>query len=284
MNPESIGNHPPEIRVNDTVSLRGLTVTDSEALFDLIDHNREHLSQNEDVTASHYPNLESVRDRTDNQKPEEHRFGIWDGTTLVGFIKLTEQTDDPVEIGYWLGSEYQGHGYMAMSVEAMTDYAVHQLGYASVIAKVNKQNSASLKVLTGANYAVMGNVHDNPDEFLLSYYPMSPEEKDERRAMGYLELAEEIGHWGLLNFGPNTTLGDVTRLIDTAMVDAIRRKRVPTGRDEAAIRLRYGLDDGIRRTLQSTGEIVGISKERVRQVIKRGALLIQLRIREIQSE
>jgi RNA polymerase primary sigma factor len=37
--------------------------------------------------------------------------------------------------------------------------------------------------------------------------------------------------------------------------------------ERAAVRLRFGLDDGHPRTLREVGELLSVSKERVRQVI-----------------
>jgi RNA polymerase primary sigma factor len=41
-------------------------------------------------------------------------------------------------------------------------------------------------------------------------------------------------------------------------------------RDRQAVRLRFGLDDGTTRTLGEVGEIMGVSKQRVGQIVSRG--------------
>ncbi|MGH7726659.1 MAG: sigma-70 family RNA polymerase sigma factor, partial [Candidatus Eiseniibacteriota bacterium] len=39
-----------------------------------------------------------------------------------------------------------------------------------------------------------------------------------------------------------------------------------THREETVIRIRYGFFDGVARTLQQTGEALGVTRERVRQI------------------
>ena len=42
-----------------------------------------------------------------------------------------------------------------------------------------------------------------------------------------------------------------------------------TPREQKIIRLRYGIDDGKKRTLAEVGEIFGVTRERIRQIEKR---------------
>ena len=145
---EFTGASPIEIRVNEHIGLRQLTVADSEAHFDLIDRNRAHLSQHGDDTSEKYPTLESVQERNAVEKDGEYRFGIWfDNQTMLGVVKLTEVSPECTEVGYWLGEQYQGSGIMTESVETVRDYAINTRGYKEVIAWIEESNIPSRAVV-----------------------------------------------------------------------------------------------------------------------------------------
>ncbi len=84
---------------------------------------------------------------------------------------------------------------------------------------------------------------------------------------------------GSTESGTKSTLGELVEgddRVEERMVEemqqreldrALKLKLKPTER--AAVRLRFGLDDGHSRTLREIGRILGLSKERVRQIIFR---------------
>lgn len=131
------------------VILRQYTMEDAPAAFDLIDRNREHLSQFDEATASHYPNLESFQ-QSIGRDPKRLRFGVWNETNeLVGSINLTPTGDRPDIgiVGYYLGGEYQHKGYMQTSVKTLVDYAFKERGYTELRANVHVDNIGSASVL-----------------------------------------------------------------------------------------------------------------------------------------
>ena len=83
-------------------------------------------------------------------------MGIWNKNgELVGSINLTPQAEDQHlgEVGYYLGEEFQRHGYATRAVETLTDYAFGEGGFHTVFGDVHKRNNASAEVLLGAGYA-----------------------------------------------------------------------------------------------------------------------------------
>ena len=50
------------------------------------------------------------------------------------------------------------------------------------------------------------------------------------------------------------------------VIEAIAKTTTLTEREQKIIRLRYGIDDGKERTLAEVGEILGVTRERVRQL------------------
>ncbi len=160
-----------ELWVAGDVWIRQLVAGDAPALFALIDESRTHLSQHGDMTARHYPDVAAVADRILYTAPNELRFGIWDGLTLVGFIKLTFVSSAHVEIGYWLGARHTGMGYMTASVRTLTAWVLQSPGLSEVIGRVLKSNEASLAVLLRAGYGVHP-LSGNDQVHILMYPPM----------------------------------------------------------------------------------------------------------------
>lgn len=171
--PKDIPAKPIEIVSSDReVTLKQLVPQDSEELFALIDRNRAHLSQFGDETASKYPTLESVHASIEDPKNAgRFRFAIRDRQgQLVGRINLTPDKDNSgrAEIGYFLGSEYQGQGFVGRAATALTDYAFGNLGFEEIYADVAQGNAASSRVLVRAGYQETGPSprHEGDIEFI----------------------------------------------------------------------------------------------------------------------
>lgn len=156
---------PIEILADSTgVRLKQFTTGDSQAIFGLIDRNRSHLSQFGDTTAEKYKTIESVEESISNPKnPDRLRFGIWDNGVLVGSVNLTPDDDDKTkgEIGYYLGSEFTGKGYMIKAVTTLTEFAFKNLGYKEIYGKVHKDNIGSQKVLLKSGFIENSSVDED---------------------------------------------------------------------------------------------------------------------------
>lgn len=153
---------PIEILIGSTgIRLKQFTHSDSQAIFELIDRNREHLSQFGDTTAEKYKTVESVEESISNPKnPNRLRFGIWDNGVLVGSVNLTPEEDDKTkgEIGYYLGAEFKGKGYMIKAVTTLTEFAFKNLGYKEIYGIVHLENFASQQVLKKSGFENGGEV------------------------------------------------------------------------------------------------------------------------------
>ncbi len=156
----SITTNPLEIRSSEFgITLRQFTPDDAKVIFELIDRNRGHLSQFGDETASKYPDEKSVFDSITNPKnPDKLRFGIWDHGEFVGSINLIpdENGESKAEVGYYLGSEFVGKGYMWKAVKTLSKYAFSNLGYESLFGNVHPNNINSQKVLEKAGFERAG--------------------------------------------------------------------------------------------------------------------------------
>jgi ribosomal-protein-serine acetyltransferase len=146
------------------VFLRQLVLEDAVPLFELIDRNRDHLSQWNESTARRYPRLSAVQKSIKKpSNPDRLRFGIWDRKVMVGSINLTPDPDFATlaSIGYWMGSEYEGRGYATTATKALTLWGFSIRGFSSIIALVHRDNRASFKVLWRSGYRVLTRTSDN---------------------------------------------------------------------------------------------------------------------------
>lgn len=74
---------------------------------------------------------------------------------LVGF-KGAPDRDGRVEIGYGLGAEFRGRGYMTEAVTALLEWAFAQPGCRAVLADTDVANRASQRVLVGVGMSLVG--------------------------------------------------------------------------------------------------------------------------------
>ncbi|NTU46375.1 GNAT family N-acetyltransferase [Candidatus Roizmanbacteria bacterium] len=163
------------IEINDPdtqISLRQLTPNDAQKLFDLIDSNREHLSQFGENTAEKYPTTESVeKSILQPINPRRLRFGIWNNGNIIGSINITPlETQYRAEIGYYVGEEFTGKGYTTRAVEMLTQFGFEELRFRTIIAEVRSDNNASARVLEKAGY-VKERQHSS---FVLRYTSTKP--------------------------------------------------------------------------------------------------------------
>ena len=102
---------------------------------------------------------------------KEHVFAILSGKKLIGVIGLVNEPEHKrAELGYWLGKEYWGKGFMTGAVQMMLGYAFGVLKVNKVYASVFADNEASQKVLKNNGFVPegvlkehvirMGTVHD----------------------------------------------------------------------------------------------------------------------------
>ena len=136
------------LEVGDGIFLRQYVPADAPVIFQLIDENREHLSQHGEDTARKYPTLESVADSIINpQNPRRLRFGIWDKDVFVGGINITPAENHTAVLGYWLGGQHQSKGYAGRSAWTLILSAFKAGKVQAIVAHVAKTNDRSIRLL-----------------------------------------------------------------------------------------------------------------------------------------
>lgn len=70
---------------------------------------------------------------------------------LVGLIGLVVDVA-PIEVGYWLGQDYWGHGYASEALQAIQNYSRETLCIRRMDAVVFDDNAASIRVLNKCGF------------------------------------------------------------------------------------------------------------------------------------
>jgi [ribosomal protein S5]-alanine N-acetyltransferase len=146
-----------EIVGQDGFVLRQLIPDDAQRYFDLIDADRGHFKYGEEITPNKYPTAESVRLSIEDGGKSKKRFGIWNGDEMVGSINLQQNRPGTGEVGYWIGSQYKGHGYAKHATELLAGYAFDELGLQRLTAWVASENLPSVKTLEKVGFRRMTN-------------------------------------------------------------------------------------------------------------------------------
>ena len=88
-------------------------------------------------------------------------YAIWmielkDGTHVGELCFKGIDEKGAVEIGYGISEDYQGRGYAAEAVCAVTDWALRQPGVSCITAETEEDNTASQRVLKKAGFMPTG--------------------------------------------------------------------------------------------------------------------------------
>ena len=122
----------PILLIDDDIVLKILELEDADSLFSLVDSNRFYLRQwlpwvDTNATLEN-SKLFILSTREQHELNLGFQCGIWFGGTLAGIIgfQRIDWMNRNVEIGYWLGEKFQGHGIMTKACQTLVDYAFYE--------------------------------------------------------------------------------------------------------------------------------------------------------------
>jgi RimJ/RimL family protein N-acetyltransferase len=128
----------------DTISLKKLVPDDAVRYFELINSDREHLSQHGDTTSLKYPNVVSVeKSILHPENTNKIRFGIWDKDLMVGSDNLTLKGNGRAELGSWIAKKYTGNRYASRARRLLVNYAFRDLRLDEVYCEIVVGNERS---------------------------------------------------------------------------------------------------------------------------------------------
>jgi ribosomal-protein-serine acetyltransferase len=152
--------------LRDGFELRLLEERHAKALFTAVEREREHLRPWlpwVEATRAEEDSLSFIRSVLE-QFAENRGFaaGIWNGTRLAGTIGVhrIEWLNRRVEIGYWLGREYEGRGIMTDACRAVVTHLFRELELHRVEIRCAVDNVRSAAIAKRLGFTLEGTLRE----------------------------------------------------------------------------------------------------------------------------
>lgn len=155
-------SRPIKLLVSDDLILKEIQLNDADALFDIIDHQRDYLRV-------WLPFIDYTRHVGDTRsyilslydKPYERRdlvFTIWFQDKVVGLMGLkgSDRDNHKTEIGYWISSDNQGKGIVTRSCCKLSHYLFANLGMNRIQIRVGTANEKSKRIPQRLGFTLEG--------------------------------------------------------------------------------------------------------------------------------
>lgn len=155
-------SRPIKLLVSDDLILKEIQLSDADALYNIIDHQREYLRE-------WLPFIDYTRHVGDTRayilslydKPYEHRdlvFSIWYQDKVVGLMGLkgTDRDNHKTEIGYWLSSDMQRKGIVTRACRKLVHYLFVNLGMNRIQIRVGTANGKSKRIPKRLGFTIEG--------------------------------------------------------------------------------------------------------------------------------
>jgi ribosomal-protein-serine acetyltransferase len=164
----------PSLRIDDDIVLKILEPDNADSLFALVDSNRLFLRQwlpwvdtNTTIENSKLFILSTIEQYKLNLG---FQCGIWFHGVLAGIIGFhgIDWMNRNVEIGYWLGEEFQGHGIITKACHTLVDYAYYGYRLNRVQIRCATGNKKSNAIVERLGFIKEGNARQA--EFLYDHY------------------------------------------------------------------------------------------------------------------
>ena len=156
-----------EIKVSDNLSLKLHQEEDAEAVFKLVDLNREYLRPWlpwVDSTISADDTRKFIQEcQSGFESKEKADFGVmFDGVWIgsMGFHTI-KSNSGWAEIGYWLSKDYTGRGIMTSCVRVMIDYGFNELGLHRIQIQCDSDNIQSKLIPERLGFKLEGVIREN---------------------------------------------------------------------------------------------------------------------------
>lgn len=147
------------------VALRWLVEEDVPALFDIFSHPEvmEFWSTTpfEDIAKAH-DLLREIREGFENRTFFQWGLVKRDDETLIGTCTLfqLDASNRRAEVGYVLGREHWGNGYMSEAVDALIRFGFEDLDLTRLEADVDPDNAGSIRLLENKGFLKEGYMRD----------------------------------------------------------------------------------------------------------------------------
>jgi ribosomal-protein-serine acetyltransferase len=150
--------------IDDEASIRPFTVEDAEALYALVEANRERLARWFPwVDGSTGP--ESQRafiERSIASETDVEGNGIWVGEALAGSIGMAvDVIGNSAELGYWLAAPFEGRGLVTRACSLFIDHGIREMGLHRIVIRAAVDNAKSRAVAERLGFTEEGTGREN---------------------------------------------------------------------------------------------------------------------------
>jgi ribosomal-protein-serine acetyltransferase len=151
-----------EVTVNENIVLKQLQEKDAAAVYQQIDVSRKSLRRflpwvDYNTNVEHSLRFIQMMERK-TEEQDAVAFGIWKGEELCGVIDLHcwDHTLQKAEVGYWLGTNYQGKGIATDATKALITFAFKKLRLNKIEIRFVLQNQKSGQIPIKLGFAREG--------------------------------------------------------------------------------------------------------------------------------
>lgn len=162
------------LKLDEDTVLRSLTVDDAPALFLLVDRNRTHLREwlpwVDAQTSAEDSRVFILTTQQQFVSNLGFQTGIWFRGQLAGIVgyHAIDWTNKSVELGYWIGSEFQGFGIVTKACRRLVDYAFEEFKLNRVQIRCATGNKKSCSIIERLGFTREGMTRQA--EFLYDHF------------------------------------------------------------------------------------------------------------------
>jgi len=88
--------------------------------------------------------------------PNELTWAIVLADEFIGSIGLTPHDEEKWELGYWIGQQYWGYGYVTEAAKSVLSWAITTLERPTIVSGCFTENAASYRVLRKLGFVEVG--------------------------------------------------------------------------------------------------------------------------------
>lgn len=144
------------IEINSRLYLRPIKLVDTKAVHTLIDDSREELKN---LVWAESETLQGTHDWINGLQTSTTMrvFCIVSHGKIVGIFQTTKVGTGRVQLGYWLATDYRGHGTMNIVVK----HVVNQIAdLCAIVAQIKHGNTSSKAILENAGLKPYAHDHE----------------------------------------------------------------------------------------------------------------------------
>ncbi len=158
------------IAINDDICLAPIVASDADTLVSYLNSPeimRNSLSHSGEYTRSDAMRWISIANAHEDLFKPTRDFAIrkLDSGKMIGAVNLLMKESSYnrhlAELGYWIGEEYWGNGYMTDTIGAFTTWTFENLPVKKIVATTFEENTASARVLEKNGYEQEGFLKEN---------------------------------------------------------------------------------------------------------------------------